>query len=83
MYTPIATKKQVEYLQHLTDRAHNLKMRHPSLIPDGLVHIVWSDTPMTSEKASLRIKMYQSILEKADLVLYPKKSVIVEDLPEC
>lgn len=83
MYTPIATAKQVAYLQHLTDRAVYLKMRHPSIIPDGIFPTTWGDTIMTSERAKLRIQMFKSILEKADLVLHPQKSVIIEDLPEC
>ena len=77
----LATIKQIEYLQHLTDRAQFIKMRHPSLIPQGLMHRKW-DIGMTSEKAGLRIQMYRNILDKADAILFPRKKVAEnEDLP--
>lgn len=81
MYTPLATKRQIEYLQALADRAEHIKMRHPSLIPQGLDHIRW-EFGITSEKASLCIRFYNEILDKADLALYPRKKVAeTEDLP--
>lgn len=70
----LATKKQITYLQHLADRAQFIKMRHPSLIPQGLMHQVWG-IDMTSEKASARIDYYNAILRQCDLVLYPHKKV--------
>lgn len=80
MYQPLATAKQVAYLQHLTDRAVYLKMRHPSIIPDGIFPIIWES--MTSEKAQLRIRFYNEILDKADLILHPATKVAEnEDLP--
>lgn len=80
MYQPLATAKQVAYLQHLTDRAVYLKMRHPSLVPNGIFPIIWES--MTSEKAQLRIRFYQSILDRADLILHPATKVAeTEDFP--
>ena len=79
MYTPLATKRQIEYLQALADRAEHIKMRHPSLIPQGLDHIRW-ELGITSEKASNCIRFYNEILNKADLILYPRKAE-TEDLP--
>lgn len=80
MYTPLATPQQLQYLQHLTDRAVNLKLRHPSLVPDGIFPVTWD--PMTADKAKLRIRFYQSILDKADLVLHPAEKVAeTEDMP--
>ena len=77
----LSTKKQIAYLQNLTDRAEHIKQRHPSLIPQGLMHQVW-DISLTSEQAGLRIQMYRHILEQADLQLYPHKKVAeTEDLP--
>ena len=77
----LATKKQIAYLQHLTDRAEFIKMRHPSLIPQGLVHKVW-DMGMTSDQASARIDYHKAILANADAILFPHKKVAeTEDLP--
>lgn len=77
----LATTKQIAYLQHLADRADFIKMRHPSLIPQGLMHRTF-ELGLTSEQAGLRIQMYRSILDKCDLVLYPHKKVAeTEDLP--
>ena len=77
----LATIKQINYLQHLTDRAQFIKLRHPSLIPDGLYHTKW-DINMTSEQAGLRIQMYRTILERCDAILFPRKKVAEnEDLP--
>lgn len=77
----LSTKKQIAYLQHLTDRAENIKQRHPSLIPQGLMHQVWG-MGMTSDQASARIDYYNAILSQCDLVLYPRKKVAEnEDLP--
>ena len=60
----LATRKQIAYLQALTDRAEALRRRHPGAFPAGLYHKKW-EAGMTSEKASLRIQFYQSILDKA------------------
>ena len=77
----LATKTQISYLQHLTDRAQFIKMRHPSLIPDGLYHTKW-DIGMTSEKASMRIGYMSAILDRADAILFRKPKVAHnEDLP--
>ncbi len=77
----LATQKQIAYLQHLADRAEYIKTRHPSLIPQGLVHTIWQ-LGMTSEKASARIAYYNAILMKADQILFPRKKVAEnEDLP--
>lgn len=77
----LATKKQIAYLQHLTDRAENIKQRHPSLIPQGLMHQVWG-MGMTSEQASARISYHSAILAQADAILFPSKKVAEnEDLP--
>ena len=77
----LATKKQITYLQHLADRAQFIKMRHPSLIPQGLVHKVW-DMGMTSDQASARIDYHKAILAQADAILFPHKKVAeTEDLP--
>ena len=77
----LATAKQIAYLQHLADRAESIKMRHPSLIPQGLMHQVWG-MGMTSEKASARIAYISNILNQADAVLFRRKKVAEnEDLP--
>ena len=79
----LATRKQITYLQDLTDRAEKIKREHPSLIPLGLYHKTW-DIDMTSEDASLRISFYRSILDRCDMVLFPKRAKQVvenEDLP--
>ena len=77
----LATAKQIAYLQHLADRAESIKMRHPSLIPQGLMHQVWG-IDMTSEKASARIDYYSAILAQADAILFPSKKMAEnEDLP--
>ena len=77
----LATRKQIAYLQHLTDRAEFIKMRHPSLIPQGLMHQVWG-MGMTSDKASARIAYYNAILEQCDIILFRRKKVAeTEDLP--
>lgn len=78
----LATSKQIKYLQDLADKAEFIKMRHPSLIPQGLDHIRW-ELGITSEKASLCIQFYNEILRKADMVLHPRPRVAeTEDLPE-
>lgn len=77
----LATTKQIQYLQVLADKADFIKMRHPSLIPQGLHHIRW-ELGITSEKASNCIRFYREILNKADAVLHPCKKVSeTEDLP--
>ena len=78
----LATTKQIQYLQDLADRADYLKMRHPSLIPQGLTHIRWSEQGVTSDKASRCIQFYNEILRKADAILHPTPKVAEnEDLP--
>ena len=77
----LATLKQINYLQHLADRAQFIKMRHPSLIPQGLEHTKFK-FGLTSDQAGLRIQMYRNILEQADAILFPRKKVAEnEDLP--
>ena len=77
----LATKKQLAYLQHLTDEAEHIKLRHPSLIPAGITHTNW-EPGMTSDKASARISYYNAILNQAHAILFPAKKVAVnEDLP--
>lgn len=77
----LATNKQIQYLQVLADKADFIKMRHPSLIPQGLHHIHW-ELGITSEKASNCIRFYNEILSKADAILHPCKKVSeTEDLP--
>ena len=68
----LATQRQIDYLQHLTDRADFLKMRHPSLIPAGLYHQRW-DMGLTSERASLMIDFYRNIVDQANAKLYRKR----------
>lgn len=74
----LATNKQIAYLQALADKADYLKMRHPSLIPQGLMHIKWDNEGVTSDKASRCIQFYNEILRKADEILHPTTK---EDLP--
>ena len=77
----LATLKQINYLQHLADRAQFIKLRHPSLIPQGLEHTQFQ-LGLTTDQAGLRIQMYRAILEQADAILYPRKKVAEnEDLP--
>jgi hypothetical protein len=77
----LATRKQIAYLQQLTDKAELIRTCHPSLIPQGLVYTRW-DIDMTSEKASARIDYYKAIIAKCDLVLFPRKKVAEnEDMP--
>ena len=76
----LATQKQITYLQALADRAEHIKSRHPSLIPAGLDHTRYK-LGITSEKADLRIRMYRSILDNADLQLHPRRKEELEDLP--
>ena len=71
----LATRKQIDYLQDLTDKVCALKQRHPSLVPSGMYHTKW-DEGMTSEKASLRIQFLQSILDKADREMHPTNQII-------
>ena len=77
----LATRRQINYLQHLTDRAEEIKTKHPSLIPLGLYHKKW-DGDITSERASLIIRFYQEIVDAANSALYDrKKPSVSEDLP--
>ena len=78
----LATIKQIRYLQDLADRCDFIKMRHPSLIPQGLVLIDWDKQGVTSDKASRCIRFYTEILANADLQLHPQTKVAeIEDLP--
>lgn len=78
----LATNKQIAYLQDLANRCEIIKMRHPSLIPQGLTHIKWANEGVTSEKASRCIQFYNEILRKADEILHPMPKVAeTEDLP--
>lgn len=78
----LATNKQIAYLQDLADRCDFIKMRHPSLIPQGLMHIKWNEQGVTTDKASLCIQFYNEILRKADAILNPMPKVAeTEDLP--
>lgn len=78
----LATNKQIAYLQDLADRCDFIKMRHPSLIPQGLTHIRWNEQGVTTDKASLCIQFYTEILRKADAILNPTPKVAeTEDLP--
>ena len=77
----LATTKQIAYLQALADKAERIKMRHPSLIPQGLDYIRW-ELGITSDKASRCIQFYNEILRKAELILHPAPKVSeTEDLP--
>ena len=78
----LATPKQIAYLQDLTDRAEYIRLRHPSIIPQGLAHTTWT-TAMTSDKAHARIDYYKAILDSAYFALYPwRRLAEKEDLPE-
>lgn len=78
----LATNKQIAYLQDLANRCEYIKMRHPSLIPQGLDRIDWGKQGVTSDKASRCIQFYNEILNNADLQLHPRKKVAeTEDLP--
>lgn len=78
----LATIKQIRYLQDLADRCDFIKMRHPSLIPQGLVLIDWDKQGVTSDKASRCIQFYNEILYRADLQLHPRRKMAeTEDLP--
>lgn len=83
MFTPLATMKQLRYLQDLADRTEIIRLRHPSLVPQGLTHTTFQ-YGMTSEKAGLRIQMYRNILDACFAELHPKKekATDTEDLPE-
>ena len=77
----LATKKQIAYLQNLADRAQFIKTRHPSLIPQGLMHTKFQ-LGLTTEEVGLRIQMYRNIVESAHEIMYPRKKVTEnEDLP--
>ncbi len=70
----LATSKQISHLQYLTDRAEYIRMRHPSLIPQGFQHTIWP-IGMTSEKASARITYLRSFLDKANDALYHRAEI--------
>lgn len=77
----LATQKQIAILRDLTARIDIIRMRHPSLVPQGWERNEW-DIDMTSDKASARIDYYKEILRQCDLILYPHKQVAeTEDLP--
>ena len=78
----LATNKQIAYLQDLANRCEFIKMRHPSLIPQGLSLIKWGNEGVTSDKASRCIQFYNEILRKVDEILHPMPKVAeTEDLP--
>ena len=58
----------MEYLRHLSARAEYLKMRHPSLIPDGVYNEDW-DQFMNSERASMTIQYLEGIVSRANAEL--------------
>jgi len=74
----LATNKQIQYLQDLADRAERIRTKHPSLIPQGLTYQRW-ELGITSEKASLCIRFYTEIINKAETELHPVQ--LTEDLP--
>lgn len=78
----LATRRQIDYLQVLADKAERIKTRHPSLIPQGLEYIRWEDNWVSSDKASRCIQFYLSILANAEIVLHPAPVAVTEDLPE-
>jgi len=59
----LATKRQIDYLQALTDKVEVVRHRWPWLIPLGLEYKRW-DIGMTSDKASARIDYYNAILRQ-------------------
>ena len=78
----LATRKQILYLQELANKCDFIKMRHPSLMHQGLTLIDWDKEGITSDKASRCIQFYNEILRKADLILNPLPKVAeTEDLP--
>ena len=78
----LATTKQIAYLQDLANRCEYIKMRHPSLIPQGLSLIKWENEGVTSDKASRCIQFYNEIIRRADEILHPTPKVAeTEDLP--
>ena len=77
----LATSKQISLLNSLSARIDIIKMRHPSVIPQGWTRQDWSMS-MTSEKASARIDYHKAILHQAYLILFPWMKVAEnEDLP--
>lgn len=79
----LATRKQILYLQELAHKCDFIKMRHPSLMPQGLTLIDWDKEGITSDKASRCIQFYNEILRKANEILNPMPKVAVtEDLPD-
>ena len=78
----LATIEQIAYLNDMAKRADLLKMRHPSLIPQGLMKETY-ELGLNSEYAGLLIQMYRSILDKAHSTLYGRKKAkrVEDDLP--
>ena len=59
----LATQRQIDYLQALTDHLEFLRQRCPWVTPMGLEYKRW-DIDMTSDKASARIEYYKAILRQ-------------------
>lgn len=77
----LATKRQIEELNRLSRSIENIRVVHPSLVPQGFVHRTW-DIDMTSDKASARIDYHKAIYHACDIILHPWKKVAEnEDLP--
>jgi len=77
----LASRAQIAYLQRMTDEADLIKMRHPSLIPQGLMHRRW-EFGLSRERAGLYIQMYRSILSKCPSFLFRlKRTEDADDLP--
>jgi len=68
----LATKRQIAYLQELTDKVEFVRRSWPWLIPLGLEYKRW-DIGMTSAKASLRIDYYNAILRQCYAVMKARK----------
>lgn len=59
----LATRRQIDYLQALTDKVEAVRQKWPWITPMGLEYKRW-DIDMTSEKASARIEYYNAILRQ-------------------
>ena len=67
----LATKRQIAYLQALTDKVEVVRRSWPWLIPLGLEYKRW-DIDMTSDKASARIDYYNAILRQCYAIMRKK-----------
>ena len=68
----LATKRQIAYLQELTDKVEAVRQKWPWVTPLGLEYKRW-DIGMTSEKASLRIDYYNAILRQCYALMKARK----------